>query len=370
LLIFVADKLLSMDKDFKINNFDLLRIFAATQVLFLHSFTHLGITYPFWFKVLYEFPGVPMFFVMSGFLISASYERNNSLKTYFTNRALRIYPALWVCLTVSVIVIAIVGGINFINKATLPWFFSQCVGVIYTPGFLKNYGFGSYNGSLWTIPLELQFYLVLPPLYFIISKIIKTEKAKTIAIGVVLVLFTLITGLVLAKFTAVSDASETKAEKLLRYSFVPHVYLFFWGVLLQRVKVYKSKYIKGKGLFWIAAYIVFVFATPHIILTKIIGSIFLGVCAISCAYTMPTLGHKILKGNDLSYGVYIYHGLVLGALMQLKFPPTYFTVMLVFAGGYSLAFLSWIFVEKPILSKKKNLKPKEEIEKLEELTPV
>ena len=84
-----------MEKGFRVNNFDLLRIFAATEVLLLHSFTHLKLPFPVWFKVLANFPGVPMFFVMSGFLISASYERNGELKNYFRNRILRIYPALW-----------------------------------------------------------------------------------------------------------------------------------------------------------------------------------------------------------------------------------------------------------------------------------
>ena len=58
------------------NNFDLVRLFAASQVLVLHAAyllkvapapdTPLGAA----FDVLGWFPGVPIFFIVSGFLIT------------------------------------------------------------------------------------------------------------------------------------------------------------------------------------------------------------------------------------------------------------------------------------------------------------
>jgi hypothetical protein len=41
--------------------------------------------------------------------------------------------------------------VNFLNRQTPIWFGSQLVGLIYTPQFMKHFGFGSYNGSLWTL---------------------------------------------------------------------------------------------------------------------------------------------------------------------------------------------------------------------------
>ncbi len=163
-------ELTTNQKEFKINNFDLLRLLAATQVIVDHYFQHLNIPISkFSTQVLYLFPGVPMFFVISGYLISASYERNNNLAIYFKNRALRIYPGLWGVIFVTIIVFSIT-GINFFNKQTVAWLPAQLAGVIYTPHFLANYGFGSYNGSLWTLPIELQFYIVLPLCYFLAPK--------------------------------------------------------------------------------------------------------------------------------------------------------------------------------------------------------
>jgi len=152
-------------KEFKVNNFDLLRLYAATQVIVDHYFQHLNkpIT-AFGLKILYIFPGVPIFFILSGYLISASYERNNNLGIYFKNRALRIFPGLWTVIFLTIIVFSIT-GISFLNKQAILWLPCQLAGLIYTPGFLKGYGYGSYNGSVWTIPLELQFYILLPLCY-------------------------------------------------------------------------------------------------------------------------------------------------------------------------------------------------------------
>lgn len=155
----------------RVNNFDLLRLFASVQVAFFHTSTHLRapIDWPLPLVVLFgeALPGVPMFFVISGFLISASWEKNNSWALYARNRCLRIFPALWVCLGVSIVTAAVFGGVDFLRLEVLPWIAAQLTVVqFYNPAFLREYGVGVLNGSLWTIPVELQFYLLLPVLYF------------------------------------------------------------------------------------------------------------------------------------------------------------------------------------------------------------
>ena len=77
------------------NNFDLIRLAAASQVMLLHGITHLEVDAPLLEQFVAYFPGVPAFFLISGFLISASWERNSDLRIFTANRALRIFPALW-----------------------------------------------------------------------------------------------------------------------------------------------------------------------------------------------------------------------------------------------------------------------------------
>ncbi|WP_316844699.1 acyltransferase [Pedobacter psychrodurus] len=338
-----------INREFRINNFDLLRIFAATQVVFLHSFTHLKIPFPLWFQVLEKFPGVPMFFVMSGFLISASWERNTDFKNYFKNRVLRIYPALWVCIILTVVVISLVGHVNFFSRPGLMWFLSQSVGIIYTPAFLSSYGFGSYNGSLWTIPIELQFYLVLPVIYFLAYKTTRVEKNRTLIITGLFFLSIVIAYIILAYYSPLELKFETKLQKITRYTFLPNVYLFLLGICLQRFKVYQSKLFYGKGIYWVILFLLCNYLLPDTIFFNMCLKILLGITTISLAYTLSGVAQKLLKGNDISYGVYIYHGLILGVFVQYKLFGNSANVLVVLSLAYILAFLSWRLIEKPFL---------------------
>ena len=337
---------------FRNNNFDLLRILSATEVLLYHSYVHLNIPVSTWFTCIQNFTGVPMFFVISGFLISASYERKPDLKNYFRNRALRIYPALWCCIILTVFTIAIVSKVNFFNKEFVPWFLSNCMGIIYTPHFLSNFGFGSYNGSLWTIPVELQFYILVPVVYFLTSRLTKNEVKKTRIIILLFLLFTLIAYFIL-RYASSTLEKETTFEKILRYTFVPRYFLFLLGVVFQRTKLYESRLVAGKGIFYVAAYLAFQYSVPFTPFTSIIGQLFLGLVTISLAYTLPGLAKKILKGNDISYGIYIYHGLVLGVLVEMHALNNPLYILVVLCVACLLAYASWNLIEKPFLNKKK-----------------
>lgn len=339
-----------MEKPFKVNNFDLIRIFAATQVLITHSIIHLQIKIPHYLLLfLNKFPGVPIFFLVSGYLISASYERTNNLKSYIQNRCLRIYPGLIVCVLVTIVALSFM-GFNFFNLEAIPWLFCQVVGLIYTPKFLSGFGFGSYNGSLWTIPVELQFYFVLPVIYFFL----KATRKKHVWFFLIFCLFLIISYIILQKFpNEQEDGKEPLAQKLLRYSFIPHFFIFLLGANMQRLNLYKSPLIYGKGLIWLTIYLVFSFLVPDWPINFFLERILLGFCILSIAYTLPYLSNKLLKGNDISYGVYIYHGLILSIFFQLKMFYKIEYLLLIFLASYILGYLSWIFIEKTFIKKKK-----------------
>jgi peptidoglycan/LPS O-acetylase OafA/YrhL len=97
------------------NNFDLIRLFAALQVVQFHLFRVLSlpakpnaITF-----ILGQFPGVPIFFVVSGFLVTQSYRYGSgNIDSYFARRALRIYPALWINISLIVLLLAVTGSLS------------------------------------------------------------------------------------------------------------------------------------------------------------------------------------------------------------------------------------------------------------------
>jgi peptidoglycan/LPS O-acetylase OafA/YrhL len=331
--------------DFRINNFDLFRLLAATEVIVDHYFQHLNKSVsPFGLKLFDLFPGVPVFFIISGYLISASYERNsNNLKEYFRNRMLRIYPGLWACIIVSVIVITVT-GISFVNKQAVEWFPAQLAGFIYTPSFLSNYGFGSYNGSLWSIPVELQFYILLPLIY----KLVPKSKINYLLYGLLMLFIVL-------SFTWKETYNGGAVSKLLWYSFIPHFYMFLIGVIMQRLQLYRSPAIYNKGFYWLSAYIALnLFFSGYIspVVFQMHYIMLLAFCIVSMAYTLPDVARKLLKGNDISYGIYIYHGLILTVIVQEKLVG-HINLFEVIGLSYALAYLSWRFVERPFIRMKK-----------------
>lgn len=335
--------------DFKINNFDLLRIFAATQVVFGHGLVHLNIEKPVWWWVVNAFPGVPIFFVISGFLISASFERSSSVVTYGRNRILRIAPGLW-CVVLITIGVAAAFGFNFLNGSAAVWLLAQFSGVIYTPHFLAGFGFGSYNGSLWTIPIELQFYFLLPAIYWLSRK----SDHRTTYIAILWAIFTIIALMVSYVFPPISEVpQEPILRKLLRYSFVPHVYLFLTGILLQRTAVYRSPWIAGKGIYWLVLYLAYEFLISYSAGTYVLGMLLLGITTVSLAYTAPRLSDRILRGNDISYGVYIYHGLIINVFVELGLGGQMRHLQYLVALAYVSGYLSWILVERPFLRRKR-----------------
>lgn len=332
-------------KEFKVNNFDLLRFLAASEVIVDHYFQHLNIPLnKKELEVLYLFPGVPVFFVISGYLISASYERNTHFIDYVKNRALRIFPGLWGCIILTVIIFLLT-GVSFFNREVILLLPAQFTGLIYTPHFLSGYGFGSYNGSLWTIPVELQFYLFLPLLYL---TIIKNKSNYRLYLCFVLFL--------VLHILSFSFKNNHLLDKLVSYTFIPYFYLFLIGVIFQRLRLYKADFIYNKALYWVAGYVLysFIFADiiPEIFFNVIKNSI-LGFVVLSLAYTLPNTAKKILRNNDISYGIYIYHGLLLTVIVQEKLQD-YVNIFIIIVLTYILAWLSWIFIEKPFIRSKKH----------------
>ncbi len=99
--VFLGDVAQSRD-----NNLNLLRFLAAAAVALSHSF--LLVTGDPESRPLMKATGfsigyhaVDIFFVISGFLVTQSWMRRNSLLDFTVARALRIYPALAVCVVLT-----------------------------------------------------------------------------------------------------------------------------------------------------------------------------------------------------------------------------------------------------------------------------
>ncbi|MBT6037772.1 MAG: acyltransferase [Halieaceae bacterium] len=104
--------------------------------------------------------GVPLFFILSGWLLGAQVIANGSstqfLRRFWLRRFLRIYPAVWAELLVLLLVAgAIPGLITQAGYDTLPFQFLLRVNL--PPVMVEP-----LNLVWWTLPVELGFYAILP----------------------------------------------------------------------------------------------------------------------------------------------------------------------------------------------------------------
>ncbi len=149
------------------NSFDLLRFFAASLVLYSHQYALLGLDEPeFLGWTTLGGVGVSIFFFLSGLLVWTSWARDPNLQRFFVRRSLRIFPALWFVVLLSVVVLG-----PILSKLAVPDYFSSSETGRYLstallvvrrglPGvFLENPYPMAINGSLWTLPVEFLCYV-------------------------------------------------------------------------------------------------------------------------------------------------------------------------------------------------------------------
>ncbi|MDO9148513.1 MAG: acyltransferase [Hydrogenophaga sp.] len=156
----------------KANNLNLIRLLSAFAVIYGHAsaVTGKGPSDIFLQLVGYKFIGgvaVDVFFVISGFLITASAVSGNGIKYYFASRILRIYPALIICVAISTFILgpAMTSATNYWTDSRTWDYFLWNSSAIKTEYFLPSV-FGSLhdravNGSLWSIAVEVRLYIVI-----------------------------------------------------------------------------------------------------------------------------------------------------------------------------------------------------------------
>lgn len=338
------------------NNFDIIRLFAAFQVAILHINEHLKINNPnnLWqgfLECIRPFPGVPIFFTISGFLIFASYDNNPSLKKYFKNRYLRIYPLLYVMTIVTTLLLIIFTTSPVPFKDLIIWFAAQVtLFQYYTPSTFRYFGVGTPNGSLWTIPVELEFYLLVPLLYFLNKKF-----------GNIILLVLAASSFV--AYTFIPHSSLPIVYKKLFETSILYYFLHFTvGIFLYLYFNKIKNILVNKGLIWLGLYIVFFLVfdkyaglyhnlySPNLV--GVTADIILGVAVLSLAYTRPQFSYKVLKGNDYSYGLYVIHMVVVNLMVELLLIHNFWFFIAGLVTTFFMAFLSWKYVEEPALGLK------------------
>ncbi|MBI5924994.1 MAG: acyltransferase [Aquabacterium sp.] len=335
------------------NNLHLIRILAAYAVLVSHSFvlaTGDGANEPFArsLGVTVGAIAVDVFFIASGLLVTGSLLVKQDLREFAWARARRIFPALFVML---VLVVFVMGptltrmplSAYFADGATYQYLLKSATLVTgmgkSLPGLFEHNPFPqAVNGSLWTLKFEIRMYVILGLMWLLIRVLLKMPD------GVFKAIVLLVAGL----------AGFMHLKACLGFgAYSQSVHLFFMFFMGASIYLLKDQITLSWPIFAIVAVGILAAATSRT-LFPVAYTMAIPYLLVFLAYVPAGRIRAYNTVGDYSYGTYIYAFPVQQALASC-FPGIGVWAMTIMASGIvlPLAMLSWHFVEKPMLSRRR-----------------
>ena len=316
------------------NCINLIRIVAAFQVMFGHLIEHLELPgNEIVFRASFFLRGVPIFFVISGYLIWFSISRSKNYKSYLVKRFWRICPELWMAITIEISTIIILyKGWDF--KHLLLFIMTQAtVFQFWTPKSLRGYGVGTPNGSLWTIGVMIQFYIVAWFFY----KLMKNRKIQTWLVGFAIA-FTISYGLyyITHKLLYIELIG-----KLYNQSIIEYFWLFYIGMFIAEFKDFiLSLLAKHWSVLLFAAAIFFWTGWDLYAGYFLFWSMLLTTGLIGFAYHFPILSFK----PDISYGIFLYHMIIMNIFVNFGLIGNWIYAIEVIVISLVIAYVSTVII--------------------------
>ncbi len=161
----------------KDNSFNFLRLMCCLIVIYEHCVVLSGVNLP-----CYDLRGIAVnvFFILSGFWVTLSFFKSDSVKKYVAKRAKKILPQYWLVVLVCAVGLSAFSVLPLREYFCNASFYKYLVANIFTlnfihpnlPGVFEGLALnGSVNGSLWTIKVEIGFYILLPFIVFVVKNL-------------------------------------------------------------------------------------------------------------------------------------------------------------------------------------------------------
>lgn len=376
----------------EIRALDGLRAVAALSIVIFHTLLFIQFEYtPLSIAVnhawYYLSTGVDLFFVLSGFLLFLPYVRAlldssplPSARRFYRRRALRILPAYWVCLAILVALKLLVRHVPF------------SPGDVAAHIVLVNDSFPQfnrdYNGPFWTLAVEAQFYVLLPLMALLVARVCGRQRSPSRIAGGILVLIAL--ALVLRLIDTLVIASLPASQAIITSP---------GGIFVLATFGMQGKYLEVFAVGMLCA-LLYVLSVERKMLTtrqiRLLGLAALAVTVGCMALAIPRvdlagvmvvpgmqwgaqeIGYPLLVGLGfggmvlailwggswirypfefapmrtiglISYSLYLWHLPIIHGDVPLF---AHLPLIVVLAGVFLVAYLSYQFVERPFLKRR------------------
>ena len=310
------------------------------------------------------FLGVDLFFGLSGFLLSLPFHRAAvapepmpSLRTFWVRRCRRVLPAYYVQLAIIVTVMLAMGDLRALAPANL-------LGHVF---LVQNFVpvRETLNGVYWTMPIEWDFYAILPLLALALARF-----------RTALTLFAVMALVVAFRLLCYRAAFDPQWAKHFDYGWIMQLPArldeFFFGVLGAMVYVRKppsAKMARGLVLIGMAGIAAGMVAFTHVgnyLLTPLMPWMLLHFTWIGAAFGALILGaaapQSWFRGRALawlgliSYSLYLWHYPLLQVAQHFRMLAVgspfamLRTALVMIVPILAVSWLSQHFVERPFLA--------------------
>jgi peptidoglycan/LPS O-acetylase OafA/YrhL len=283
--------------------------------------------------------GVMIFFILSGFLMGLLYlgkpPSGHAVVQFLVRRGARIIP-LYLAVILACVVVAAIGP----SRA---WVYSLASPETLLSHLLLIRG----EGVLWTVPVEIQFYLLVPLIWFIYRK-----APRATIIGLVVA----IAAIYLARLAYVPPDQSVVGRLMVGLPY------FLAGLVLSRC-ITPSAGGRRWDVLFVAAAGSMLLLYPNLVPQALLGGVeywvnplSLLLAALMLAATLRshlaerTLGSRPLRFlGQVSYGIYLLHFLVISNLIRFTplHPKAYALFALSLAVVIAVAMLAHILIERP-----------------------
>lgn len=326
------------------NNFDLLRFLFAFVVFLVHAHVLSGVQeFAIFSRYLSSDIAVKAFFVVSGFLIFMSYENSRSVSGYFGKRIRRIYPAYVFVILMSVLLGGVFSSVGWSDYLSLPLLKYLAANLLFLnflqpnlPGLFQGNSVQAVNGALWTLKIEVMFYLMVP------LAVMSFARLGRFPVLVALYAGSLIYSAVMGGL-AVKTGSGLYLE--LQRQLPGQLCYFVAGA----AGYYYFQHLRRHALLLTMASVA-AFILQDWLPWAAVQPLALGMLVVYAACVVPSL-ENFGRYGDFSYGIYIVHFPILQGLIAYGSfgRDPWATLLAAIALVMTAAALLWHTIEKPFL---------------------
>jgi peptidoglycan/LPS O-acetylase OafA/YrhL len=314
------------------NNFGFLRLVFALAVIVSHSFELVDgnrsrevMTLIFGTVSMGEL-AVDAFFIISGYLVTKSFDTSSSTLSYLQKRILRIYPGFIAAYLICIFVVAPLAGSDLAALSSgdyLSAFWKMMLLVSpHVPGAFAGSHYDQLDGSMWTVIIEFRCYL------FVVGLGLAGVFRRPMLAAVVLA----------ASIVGMSIGARQAA---------------LWAMFAAGSSFYVLRpWIPVSAPWKIAAVLALIVSLWVRPLTDLGITIFGSYALFAIAFWPSPALSRINSGTDLSYGIYLYAWPIQKLLIWYLTSNPFVVLALTLLAVVPVAFVSWYAVEKPALSLK------------------